>query len=645
MDESHMDESAMDVQPNDTLTSALQEEDAILDKSIVDNVRNYVNANGSMQHAAHIISESYEGLPDLLRVVLSWAAVFMDQSTFLQQAVEDTVHELEGTVISRLDVLLSRSDARIPAITAISNSPRWKPVFDAVVARHPRSVIHNALAREARLSAAAVRNDALDTPRAFLSEIIAMLTPYIDSNHSLPPPAPPTGFITPPDPVAAVPTRDADTLHHLFRRVSVLCSYDEGALAVSLRLFASLTRRAGSPKMRLFYRRLAQHVRAEAVSVMESNGVTRQKAIAYVIRFAALTDAVAANVEARIDIVDAVIAIVFYPRGKDASDQSVSLLLNLYGRLVEGIDLQAAGGLSVSDGIEEAFDIDEQVMLARFPCHIELFRALIAALFSHEHRPKVPNARRRLALSLMVAYAGEFAAKDDLTLRDELRNPSVREVMARNITKTLQLLQLVVPPCEGLPPGAARFKIKAAQSALIQGADHPIVAHGLLAWARDGLHGGDNLIELRTTAPIHLAFLNLIAQKHAALRPAVLEVLREAFMCCSPEMDTVVKEELRDRLIDCITGLTRVQMGPAIVRLLQEEWAPDNMVDPSHLRRCIIGMLDITAPPYDEQFARNVHRLLRHERVAKAMSIASTDHRVKRALRIFNQATADLTER
>lgn len=578
--------------------------DAILSDDVDHQLSSYLASNKDLRDATERLTESYEGVPDMICALVEWSNLYGNGNANLEQAVETVLLEHEQTIIPRLDEALASTENSLPVVTSVTESERWSPVVSSMAARNKESTLHNLLTRESRLAKAGINQDVLQSPASFIDAITEQFTKLLSPEKQV----------------------SDDELLALYNRVSALCTYDECSTIVSLRMFNKLAHDAESPFMRGLYRRVGQEVRQEAVRVMTAaNIMSEHMARQYVIRLAFITDCVEANVPMRKPIVDALLNLF---GGTDQSirrrfETETKILRSVYGCLIGDIEVKEGDGEVVEAVQEFNGSVEDKVVLVRMLCHVEVFEDILKALFSHKHRTYLdgePDISKRTCLCMLLAYSGVFICKDDNALPTMLDDEVTKEKLCEEIKHLFMEIRKVAEVCESLKPGSPRFQIRGAPvQVLLEGTKSPLIARGVLMWACEGLEGGSNLRELLVTAPRHLAFLEAIAEKHPVLQGEVLNVLRDAFMRDYPELDAIEVEKLRDLFTKTITGLVRIQMAPQIVRMFQESWADNKRVDLAHLRHFINGLLQIISPPYSQHFAASVMDLLNNERVASAI--------------------------
>lgn len=580
------------------------ETDAIFADGLEANIQTYIDRGGKLETAAEALMESYEGHPDMVRALVDWCGLYGDGTASLQSAVEHVLLDNEATVISRLDEALASAEHSLPIITAITSSKRWSPVVTAMSKRNTESTLHNLLMREARLAKFGISHSVYQSPESFVNAIMHQITSLLSDN-------------------AAVSGEEFDKL---FNRIATMSTYDECSTVFAMRLFNTLSKEAPDPLMRGLYRRMGQEVRKEAVNVMkEASVVSEGGARQFVTRLAVLTDAISSDVVVRKQVIDALVSLLANDRSsRRRYEPETKVLQDCYGRLIGELGIGDGDGEVVESVIELNYQIAEKVVLVRTLCQVEIFEEVIKALFSHEHRTYLdggkPDHGKRRCLCLLLSYAGVFICVDDRELPEKLLNENSKAELRQSIKAMFQRLDRTAAVCEDLKPGCPRFKIKGkAVEVLLEGVKDPLIARGILMWAKEGLHGGSDLRALMMTAPKHLAFLEAIAENHVIMRGHVLDIIREAFKRDYPGLDITQIEDLRDMLMKTTTDLVRIQMAPQLVEEFRRSWARDTKVDLAHLRRFIGGLLQRISPPYSQLFASSLLELLHESRMERAV--------------------------
>lgn len=577
--------------------------DSILSETIEQNLSNYMATNENFKPAIELLMDNYEGYPDMIRCLIQWANSYTDGEKNLEKAVEAVLLDHEQTIIPRLDEALATSESALPVISTLTASGRWNPVVSAMAARNKESTLHNLLTRETRLSKAGITHDVLASPKTFVDAICQQISEVIGNGK---------------------PVSESE-LCELYKRIATMSTYDETTTITALRLLNLLAREAPDPITRGLLRRISQEVRKEAVNVMSSTGIVPEHtARQYIIRLAVLSDCVANNVTMRGQVIDALLGLLAGDRGiRRRYEAEIQVLRGVYGVLLGDLSLGRDDEV-IETGTELQCDVAEKIVLIRALCHFEVFEDILKSLFSYEHRTYIdgkPDEGKRKCLALLLAYAGVFIPIDELELSDMLSDDMTKQRLRQEVGTLVDEIENVVEICEDLKPGCPRFKIKGKPVGdLLKALENPLLARGILMWAREGLQGGRDTRALMVTAPRHLAFLEAIAQKHKVLQGDVLDIIRAAFMREYSELDINQQEELRSKFMNSVTGMIRIQMGVQIINVFLTSWADNPRVDRSHLRHFVTGLLKTISPPYSAEFAEHVRRLLENERVKSAVS-------------------------
>lgn len=601
----------------DDSLAPFQGPDSILSDTVEQDLGHYMDHHENHKPALDLLMDNYEGFPDMIRALIDWANIYTDGEGNLEQAVEAVLLEHEPTIIPKLDEVLTTTKRTLPVISKITASDRWNPVVSAMAARNKESTLHNLFTREARLSKAGITQNVLTSPKTFVQTICQQISDVLGDGK---------------------PVSETDLLE-LYKRVATMSTYDECTTITALRVLNLLARETSDLMTRALYHRISQEIRKEAINVMTSTSIVPgHVARQYIIRLVILTDCVTNNVSMRGQVVDALLGLLGGDKGIKRRYEAETLALqNVYGALIG--DLELGDEDEVVETVAELdCSLEEKVVLIKMLCHYEVFDDVLKALFSHEHRTYLdgnPDEAKRKCLSMLLAYAGVFIAIDELELPSMLLDDHEKERLRGEVKQLYSQIVTAATVCEDLKPGCPRFKIKGKSvETLLDALKHPLLAHGILMWAREGLQGGSDLRALMVTAPRHLAFLEAIAQHHEVLRGQVLEIIRNAFMREYPELDVNQQEELRGKFMRSITGMVRIQMGPQIVDMFLKSYVDDLKVDKSHLRHFVSGLLGTISPPYSPQFAKNVLELLSNERVASAVG---KDENVTRLVHSFKE--------
>lgn len=486
--------------------------------------------------------------------------------------------------------------------------------------RHPDSVLSNAMKREKLLTAAAVRKSSLENPDAFCKEFsnLTSLTEEIVDEHS-------------------------SSSSDLFKRVSVLCAFDESVTKTALYLLARLSREAQNVLSRQFYRRLAQHVRKEAVATISDirrlsdldvmrgppRHLLREVSTMHVAKLMVIADCTAVDVCMRASLVDALLTVIM--SSKDVGslrtvrriDDEISIVTHVFALLIGPLSVGGAP-IGCKDLVPPDIRLNpitfvEKAVLIRTLCHDEVLDELFKASFSALRRPAPEdnlNPSKKRCLCILLAFTATFVEMEEQAVLEKIRDIDECKKLCTQVGTMLEKLELVVNMCEHLKPGSPRFMVTEGVDTLVTATRDPFAARGVLIWATECLQRGSNLRDLRVTATAHLAFLAMIADMHVALRPAVVETIGRAMVREYPGLVNTEVADLQARFMTCLLGFIRYNMGYLIADAFVRYVADDTSVDLSHLRRFVYETLRCVKPPFSKKFADCMLRLIAHPRLA-----------------------------
>lgn len=610
--------------------SSLDEQDAILSDDIESRLSNYLSKpDSNMSLIGEILSQSYHGTPDVITTLLEWTSVFTDKPMLLlRQSTEMAVRDLEQSFIPQINDALHRSNFSLPEVSAMCASTKWKDFFSEMGERHPDSVLTNAMQRENLLATAAVSKSSLEGPISFCKAFSDLLESSVGSKATVDHTANSNDF---------------------FKRVSVLCAYDESATKTALYLLARLSREADTILLRHFYRRLAQHIRKEAVNAiidirrLSSKGLshpirrlTRQDATKHIAKLMLMAECTAIDVGIRQTLIDSILTVILNTkdvgdhRTAESMEDEVNMVTHIFALLIGPLQ---AGNIPIGNKEFVPQDIrlnplifNEKAMLIRFLCHEEVLEGLFNAAFSTSRRPSPGenmNAAKKRCLCILLAFAGTFIEIEERVLGDKLRDP----IECRKLVETTGMLfgkiEIVVSTCENLKPGSPRFLLNEALEVIVTASRDLFVSRGVLIWAKECLHGGPNLRDLRVTAPAHLAILSMIADKHIALRTDVVSAIGEAMVRDYPGLVNTEVADLQSKYMTCLLGFIRFGMGHLIADAFVSYMADNTSVDLSHLRRFVFETLRSVKPPFSKSFAGCMQSLIAHPRLKSAVKEAN----------------------
>ncbi len=585
--------------------------DAILSRDVDQHIRKFLDAGGTEVEAFEMLSEKYDGVPDMIATITSWTAILEPKGkSMLEQALEDVLDENQATVVSRVDAAMLTVERPPAFLHELNESPRWAPVVAKIGRKHRNSALFNFLARSARLKQAGISHEVVSAPAPFLNALSDAVARLLKKK-----------------------TLTTEDINKFFMHVRSLAAYDEGCVAIAGRLFAELGRLAQDPWTRGLYRRAAQEIRTEAVRAMQAvSNVQPGLALQFVQRLAIVLESVAANHPIEKQLLDALVAILSPERIASRNFDSECNILNKH---YKGLLGETESEAVVIDGDKDAMDTEvtgfsqeealKREVLVSMLCQSEVFHTLIESIFTQKKRAYKPHSNhvdenRRDTLCLLLSYAGVMVQTPHEEIVETLMDGArLKELRAETKRLRTRLLDVAVV-CEDLKPGCPRFKFKGKPvRTLVEALDDPVISTGLLEWAREGLIGGEDERTLLVTTLKHLAFVEGIAEKHLPLRERALDILHEGFgRKYGPGLDVLDAEKLKDMYLSSMISFVPLFMGPAMVDMFLRSYASDYSVDETHLRRFVKGLLQLVGPPYGEQFANSVNALISHKRVSDA---------------------------
>lgn len=579
-------------------------DDAILEDNLVDMLIAHVKAGGSLFDACESLHQSYEGFPQMLRLVTEWIDIYGNGVDVLESAFQTSILANEANMISKLNESLSKPGAK-EVLAKVVSSDRWSPIVSQIAERHKGSNLHSMLIREKGLKDAGLDLDVVASAGNFILGLEEQFSTFFSS--------------------AAVaenkPVRD------LYERVSAMCAYDEHTLVVGLRYLCSLSRHSGDISIRGLYKRVGEEVRQRVVVNGVTGTSTSEQAKKHdMFRIFIMIDAAAAGVTIGRTLVDALVNVMVSGGKKRSSEQDVRMLVEVYGFIFG--DIGMSGILQDGDKIMDAtadLSIAEKVFFIEMLCHKEVLNDLMNATFSHYHRSytreEVPDTTKRRCMVLLLAYIEMFKTMPESNIRSVLATPPLRESFRNNLKAIVERFDSVAAACEACPPGTPWYKIRKGHAkTLVDAVGDPLMASAVYMWAREGLKGTEaNVRDLEKTAPRHLAFLQAVAEAHLQLRPRILDAVHEAFVRDYPGLDITQIEDMRDNYIKYIIALARIQMAPEVVDAFYTNWAGDERIDKAHLRRFISGLLDTITMPFSDELWGKLSLLVRHVRVDSAL--------------------------
>lgn len=590
-------------------TAAMRANDALLNNGIEEEVTKFLNGGGTPAQAFHVLSASYEGAPDMIKALVDWTELFKsdDQGEILPAAIESVLKDNEATIVSTLDKAMAREPKTPDFLSDLNAQPYWRNVVHDLARRNKSSAMFNIMARRSRLEDIGVDQRVMDTPDKFLDAIsnevrTLCMKPLVTDTH----------------------------LKQFYQNLKHVCTFDESGAVVASRLLANLSLDSRDMNTRNILRRAAQEMRLEAVKTMQNEmGVSRPVAVQFMERVSLLSDCAAEKQPVTKELLCAVAGILFREKVQGRKiDAETNLLFETFKGIL-GEPTQAAGDAMVDDvqaiarfGEEEAA---KRVVLIKMLCQWEIYNGLVTGIFRKDKRRYVPNTndvdiRRRNCLCMLLSYAGTYLSHEPSQFLEKLQNAEALQEL-RDTTKKLRTgLEKVAGVVEALVPGCPRYLFKGKPVAtLLEEVENPVIAGGVLAWAREGLKGARDARVLLVTSPKYLAYLECVADKHVALRKEVLEILHDGFMA-PHDLGVLDGEKLKDMYVKSMVSMVPYFMGSHVVERFLTFYADNDIVDKAHLRNFVKGLLQLVQPPYTQPFARMVLKLLNHPRMREAVN-------------------------
>ncbi|CAN8064695.1 unnamed protein product [Agarophyton chilense] len=604
-----------------TALNVFKQVDAILDENIEEKLRSFASAGGDLTEACEALSQSYEGLPDMLRLLLDWINSYGNGAQVLEKAFNTVITTNEANIIPKLDDALTESDAK-EFLTMVISSDKWSSVISDMASRHKKSLLYEMLMREKRLKDADLSLNTVKSSGEFVKALQEHFSIFFGS--------------------AAGQT--CASVEALFTKVIALCSYDEHTLIVGTRFLCYMSRNAQKPLTRGVYKRVGEEVRKAVVGrAKKSTSISEQQKKYEVFRIFAMIDSAVAGAAINRSVVDALVMILEKGDTEQNFEKEIGTLGGVYGFLFGdvGVTDMETDGQSIIDTTLD-FSINSKAFCIELLCHTEIVEGLMNAIFSHHHRSyitdKIPNIRKRECLVLLLMYIEMFRTMPEQDIRALLCNSSLRESFRNSLKLGMERINTVVAACEACPPGTPWFKMKRGiASTLADAVSNSSMAYGVFIWACEGLKGSSDARALIKTAPKHLAFLQAVAENHIQLRPKILDAVHEAFVRNYEGLDITQIEDMRDMYVNYIISLARVQMAPEVVDAFFEKWAGDERVDKAHLRRFVAGLLDTISLPFSKDLEQKFARMVEHKRVNSALD-DETKKRVDRLLRALRES-------
>lgn len=609
--------------------------DGVLESGTADAYSRFIRSGGDAKHANALLSEKYEGIADMVNLASSWVDLAGgDGNALIDEAVKKLL--MTSFSVTRADTaftVCTQGDEPPPAILdELNRSSTWKPVIQDLKAKHKSSSLFYHLRQRDGMTDSEAAH--LATPEKFIA-----------------------GFVQLIDNLASRETIKAEDLHRFYDIAKRRATYDETTLAVSLRLLSEIGRAVSDPQMKDLLRRCAEEIRLYAKQTMvEVANHSEYVALQFTTRLAMIFETRTAGVTAPRGLLSAMCAVVSTDKAKlkkgvEAYKEEIDTITRVYSPLRAEDDVMDVDAPIVSDNHRAAY-ID---ML----CNPEIFSGIVEKLFVQSVRApnelpgrKAPvDTTTRDCLCMLLAMATVKICENctsrlgaGVTLPEKAQNSISSEKKAmRRLEETLREC---VHVCEELYPGCwvRQFVKGTAVQTLKAGIEtSPVIGRGIVLWAREGLFKDPDPSKLAKTAIHYLELLELVADRHPALRQDVMLVFADAYgyhlwVKSDVNRRVDVEEKLRTLYGKGLISLFRLRYATAVVKLYRKRFAGDESIDKSYLRTFITDTMNTIAPTYSAPFSAELLELLGHKRIIDAVKANPT---VSRQVMEFVDCTKD----
>lgn len=637
------------------LKNAFEETDFILEERAEQVVAEHVSRGETLEALGDSITNSYEGHPDMVRTLLKWCnAVSLDEKCLLREAAANTWRSSASDISEGLERVLLAKGRPHPLLWAIAKDSYWRSIVASIASHHPSSALAYQLGRERRLIDVNVLPEIFESPTSVARAIREMFTTTLSEN-----------------------TPSNLSLQNMYDRIALIASYDECVAIIVLRFLGDVTRNALDPIVRSVARAAASHVRhVLAVHVQHAaseNASSSQGTIVqgrrYVVHLSLIVDSLIHRVSS-FDraILDALLSLLLSGDKSSSArrrlDKQYSVLRSTYSTLIgklvlvddEQQDMGKGGATTelldtIGNGDEngdsdEVLVVDEdstllidndvvetvsevkaspemKFILMRALCYPEIRDDVIKALFTSEFpvgSDSAADERRKRCLSLMLAVSGVAASETDEALLQKVESEDGKKQLRNDIARLYRRIRVVCNGCSTMRPKPTILRLhKSTVELVTREVEHATIAHGVMAWALDGLQGNDRAII--TNCSKHLAFLEVIITRHPLLLHNVLNVLRKVFVRDYKQLPVGSAHEIRDILMTWLSTLSKLRIGCLVLIMFHTEWAPDTRISDSYLRLFAEKLLRAIAPPFQPTFSDALMTVLQHPRVEQALNI------------------------
>ncbi|KAI0564291.1 TH1 protein [Gracilaria domingensis] len=569
--------------------------DALFNDDCTEQLRNFAKAGGNVRDACDALSESYLGLPDMIRAVVDWMNDFHDGEQVLLDALQLHLLANINTAIPTIDSELARETDSPSFISEMLTSPRWRNVLFEIASQHRQSILADRIYSEARLQQIGYSGSSISSADDVLDIVAEQLG-------------------------IAMGAQSYDELDAAIRKISVIATSSEIYTFMILQLLIKLEYQSPDLNTKSGYRYVAQAVRREAMNyIVNTSGESESTAKLWIYSMLILSDCAYHRYGIPETIVDALLGIL-HVSARLRLEKDVKIVLHVYSTMLGQPYFGTSRKHAPDPEIPE--DPKRKMLLILALRHNEIVDALLKRLFNPESSNsgvEQANLKKRNCLCLLLAYSRTFIPLQHDEILRRLSNRETLEELNNLVRRARRDLTQVVKICEELKPGSLVSKANGKHiQHLLAAVRDPTIARGVLFWAEKRLRGGKDVRSLTITLTRYLGFLETIAHTHCFLQRRVLEVIEEACIRDYPDLAEGKVEQLRISMMNSITGMVRFNMGPKIINSITVNWVRDDAVEDEHLTRFIISMLRTVSPPYHPVLYSQMIEFLQEEKVIRA---------------------------
>uniref|UniRef100_A0A7S1T9S5 Uncharacterized protein n=1 Tax=Compsopogon caeruleus TaxID=31354 RepID=A0A7S1T9S5_9RHOD len=229
------------------------------------------------------------------------------------------------------------------------------------------------------------------------------------------------------------------------------------------------------------------------------------------------------------------------------------------------------------------------------------------------------------------------------------RNRSIREILsiiiarsavtaeAQDTQKLAVKIHALADVTSSLPPGCPRYEIRDHIKFILEVANSPPCAAGLIIWSRASILEHPKplaLVPTKTTnvaTNVYLEIIERIAFLHPLLAKDVIDTLWSAFSFPFKGLDELQSITMKELFLDSLIHLSRFGFGTELIKRFQSSL---NDSDQSIIRRFFHRLLVTAGPPYTQVFTDALFDLVA---TGENFRLISEDFDCLRLLKRFNQ--------